>query len=544
MAVTTESTTDVDISRSLYDQKDKGKVRNKVIEHAVRSLTTERSTSVCVQRGCPRDSWNKSHAARNNWSQERFQSMDEHLEQWELYHDSTTVQTKRPSELRVCCFAGDDPTNDLEVLTDNGVLCRNIWLLENNSKIFQLAKENIEKSGLYRGVKLVPHDILKFFEDDKTKAFDIIYFDACGSLPSAKQETLKVIASIFKLNKLTSPGVLITNFSFPPKEPAKPAEREERKQITYVAKEYLMHKVFYNETSLNQMTDEQIYSEFVTHQVIDLASLLIPACRMVLPSKWNEIFRPAESFFEEVNKNLFHIGDSTSEVARSDQDAGKHERDLMDCVAVDPMNHFYMTKICNAMQMGKTQMKNPLCKAWLKEVFPRLTKDSQTQNICSLLVTPLLFSSFNFFSRFANCKCAKFLRSAKCPEDKLLLAGLLYGMSAEPSYPVLDKLLRLEYTAKKRQMFCDVFIFDTCRYLFGLPPTVYVEGQFCDDEDNDFVIAKMVLQRMKKRLQYICQKDLFKIDIRCQFSLGETDTVEEELRLPKREIVKKNKVVP
>lgn len=391
----------------------------------------------------------------------------------------------------------------------------------------------------------MPHNILTFFEDNKTKAFDIIYFDACGSLPSAKQETLKVIATIFNLNKLTSPGVLITTFSFPSKERDGDGEPEELEQITYLAKEYLKHKVFNNETFLNQMTEEQIYSDFVTHQVIDMASLLIPACRMVLSSKWNDIFIPARDFFKQVQKNLLHTGDSTSEVAGSDQDASEHKGDLMDCEAVDLMNQFYMTKICNAMETGKTQMTNTRCKAWLDEVFPRLTKYTHKQkNVCSLLVTSLLFSSFDFFSRFANDKCAKFLSSAKSPEDKMLMAGLLYGMSAEPSYPVLDKLLRLEYVAKKRQMFCDVFIFDTCGYLFGLPPTVYVEGQFCDDKDNDFVIAKMVLQGMKKRLQYICQKDLFKKDIHCQFFLGETDAVDEELLLPKREIVKKNSVVP
>ena len=112
------------------------------------------------------------------------------------------------------------------------------------------------------------------------------------------------------------------------------------------------------------------------------------------------------------------------------------------------------------MEMGKTEMGNPLCKAWLNEVFPRLTKQAHKQSLCSLLLTSLLFSSFDFFSRFTNEKCEKFLRPAKSPEDKVLMAGLLYGMSAEPSYPVLDKLLRLEYVAKKRQMFCDVFIFD------------------------------------------------------------------------------------
>lgn len=543
-----QSTTNVDISPPLYDQEEKREFRKKVIEHAVRSLTTERSTSACVQRNYPRDLWDQSPAAvTKNWSRERLQRMNEDLKEWEDDYDRATTQNKtKASDLRVCCLGGDDPTNDLEVFRSKGVLYRNIWVLEKDPKIFPLAQQNIIDSGPYPGVKLERRNILTFFEDKKTKDFDIIYFDTCGSLPSAKQETLKVIATIFILNKLTSPGVLITNFSFPSKERDGDGEPEELEQIKYMAKEYLKHKVFNNETLLDRMTAEQIYSDFVTHQVIDMASLLIPACRMVLSSEWSDIFKISpRKFFEQVQKNLLLLGDSTSEVAGSDQDAGEHEGDLMDCEAVDLMNQFYMTKICNAMETGKTQVKNTLCEAWLDEVFPRLTKYTRKQkNVCSLLVTSLLFSSFDFFSRFASDKCAKFLNFAKSPEDKMLMAGLLYGMSAEPSYPVLDKLLRLEYVAKKRQMFCDVFIFDTCEYLFGLSPTVHVEGQFCDDNDNNFIIAKMVLQGMKKRLQYICQKDLFRKDIHCQFSFGETDAVDEERSLPKREIVKKNSVVP
>lgn len=543
-----QSTTNVDISPPLYDQEEKREFRKKVIEHAVRSLTTERSTSACVQRNYPRDLWDQSPAAvTKNWSRERLQRMNEDLKEWEDDYDRATTQNKtKASHLRVCCLGGDDPTNDLEVFRSKGVLYRNIWVLEKDPKIFPLAQQNIINSGPYAGVKLERRNILTFFEDKKTEDFDIIYFDTCGSLPSAKQETLKVIATIFILNKLTSPGVLITNFSFPSKERDGDGEPEELEQIKYMTKEYLKHKVFNNETLLDRMTAEQLYSDFVTHQVIDMASLLIPACRMVLSSEWSDIFKiPPRKFFEQVQKNLLLLGDSTSEVAGSDQDAGEHEGDLMDCEAVDLMNQFYMTKICNAMETGKTQVKNTLCEAWLDEVFPRLTKYTQRhKNVCSLLVTSLLFSSFDFFSRFASDKCAKFLNFAKSPEDKMLMAGLLYGMLAAPSYPVLDKLLRLEYVAKKRQMFCDVFIFDTCEYLFGLSPTVHVEGQFCDDNDNNFVIAKMVLQGMKKRLQYICQKDLFRKDIHCQFSFGETDAVDEEWSLPKREIVKKNSVVP
>lgn len=109
-----QSTTNVDISPPLYDQEEKREFRKKVIEHAVRSLTTERSTSACVQRNYPRDLWDQSPAAvTKNWSRERLQRMNEDLKEWEDDYDRATTQNKtKASDLRVCCLGGDDPTND------------------------------------------------------------------------------------------------------------------------------------------------------------------------------------------------------------------------------------------------------------------------------------------------------------------------------------------------------------------------------------------------------------------------------------------------
>lgn len=544
MEVRTESSTDVDMSPSLYDQEEKGEVRKKVIEHAVRSLTTERSTSACVQRNYPRDFWNQllAAASENHWSPEQIQSIEKRLEQWELYHDSK-ILAKKPSDLLVCSVAGDDPTRDLQVLTDNGVLPQNIWLVEKETKNFEKATKAVMNSP-FRGVKLVKDNLLTFLEEDRAKAFDIIYYDACGTLPAASQKTLKVIGSIFQLNKLASPGALITNFSFPPKQLT---ECEERKQIAYIAEEYLKSKTkdingCYHENFFSQKTDEQNYSDYITFQVIDSASLLIPAQRMLLSSKlWGQIFTPKNTFFDEVRKHPPHIVGSTCEgplersATRSEQDSGL-QRNMGSKDCEDLYNSFYLSKISVAMEVKKES--NLRCKAWVNEVFPSLPGDSQKEKVSSLVLTALLFSSFNFFSKFANSNFKECIASSICSEDKSLIAGLLYGLSAEPSYPVLDKLLRLYYTARQRQMFSDVFIFDRCRYLFELFPTVYTVKQFCDDENNDFLISKMVLDGMKKHLKCICKKDFFNVNLRCQFGVDETDAIDKELPLPEREEIR------
>ena len=111
-------------------------------------------------------------------------------------------------------------------------------------KICKSAREVISKSKL-RNVRLFEGEILNFMKDHEGN-FDIIYFDACGTLPSAKQNTLKVIGYVFQFNKLTSPGALITNFSFPtnsgPKEQHS-SDQKEGDQTRELLTEYLKYRL-------------------------------------------------------------------------------------------------------------------------------------------------------------------------------------------------------------------------------------------------------------------------------------------------------------
>jgi hypothetical protein len=61
--------------------------------------------------------------------------------------------------------------------------------------------------------KLVYGSIEHFFKEIPKK-FDIVYIDACGSIPSS-QHCLRMISTLLKYHRLNSPGVLITNFACP-----------------------------------------------------------------------------------------------------------------------------------------------------------------------------------------------------------------------------------------------------------------------------------------------------------------------------------------
>ena len=331
-----------------YDQEEKKKCRSKLIGHAVRCLTTVRYTSACVERGHVRRVWEQlkeSGESRAFFSSKQVESIEAEIGQWEKFHESK-VQVRKPSDLSVCYLGGDNPINDLQVLVDNGVLPQNVWTVEKESTIFKTAWESIRRSNL-RNVRSFKGDILNFLKDFEGN-FDIIYFDACGTLPamSDKANTLKFIGYVFLYNKLSSPGALITNFSFPPEGTAD----EERDQIRKLSVEYLKYRLVNTQVNknspdanaehLNGRTDEENYGDYITYQVIDSAYLYIPALRMLSSTRsgqacplWDQMFKSRKDFLDflkNLNKSFASsessvVGQSSSESTTSRESLGASE---------------------------------------------------------------------------------------------------------------------------------------------------------------------------------------------------------------------------
>ena len=79
---------------------------------------------MCVKQDHVARVWKQlreSGKADEYFTEEERQEIKTEIDQWELFHDSQ-VQTKKPSDLRVCYLGGDNPLNDIEVLVANGVL--------------------------------------------------------------------------------------------------------------------------------------------------------------------------------------------------------------------------------------------------------------------------------------------------------------------------------------------------------------------------------------------------------------------------------------
>ena len=118
-------------SQSSFDQPEKKECRRRLIEHAVKHLTTERDTSVCVQRDHVSKVWRQlqeTGEAFDFFTDEERQNIEKEISQWELFHESQ-VQTRKPF--------------DLKVLVDFGILPQNVWAVEKDAETLEKAWKSI-----------------------------------------------------------------------------------------------------------------------------------------------------------------------------------------------------------------------------------------------------------------------------------------------------------------------------------------------------------------------------------------------------------------
>lgn len=531
---------------SEYDQVEKKLCRLTVIEHAVNSLTKDRANSVCVQRDYVRRLWKQfceSEEVQRCFSEEERNKIEKEITNWELLHDSR-VGTKKPSDLRVLYLSGHNPVNDLEVLIQNGVLPQNVWGIEKDSKTFSGGLDAIKKSTKLESFNfgIANCDMRAFLKDFGEGPFDIIYFDACGALPSPRQNTLKVVGEVFLYDKLTSPGALITNFSFPPEQSTHPDDAanlhssdEERKEITSLAAKYLNHRL--PQAEFGDKTDEEVFSEFLTTQVADSACLFAPALKMLNQSQrkslMDQSYVSRNNFLRDVNSYDLNSSeppppppgiDDIKEILTTPSQERLKSPQLKNLCEQDA-KIFSLQEIGSSLNSEAANDKH--CKTWVDEIFPdwRSLSCLKNKHISSLILTSLLGSSLPFILRFGNedmMKCLQTLfegdnllfpsslrSEADISEAVSSLGGLLYEKTVQPSFLVINKQLRCTYIAKDRQMFTDVFVFDKCRYVYDQLPTVFCLP-FSVKKKQQLVTFRMAVDGLRKHLRSICWGHLYK----------------------------------
>ena len=272
--------------------------------------------------------------------------------------------------------------------------------------------------------------------------------------------------------------------------------------------------------------------------MIDSAFLFVPVERMLLstkPREWAEIFDNTGDILEEILlPKLEDIAKGTGKSTVEQTQAGE----------------FHLQHICSVSKSAEASSSPG--KTWIDEIFPnRRNSCLQKYDISLLLLTPLLFSSHEFILKYSKSQFKStcldpisqcFPDSSKSgslhskvgwPCTGCLVANLLYGQLANPSFPVINKLLRVRYTSKYNKIFSDVFIFDKCEYVYDQFPTI--EGA-CHSISEPMLqmVYRMALDGLRKHLASV-SSSLFQF---CgPVCSGDLCSPDDLLRLPERQVL-------
>ncbi len=188
----------------------------------------------------------------------------------------------------VCYLCGPEPNNDFQELINLGILPQNIWAFESDNQAYKKAIDNYDQ-GEYPQPRILKQNIETFFQHTPKK-FDIIYVDACGSVPST-QHALRCISTICQYHRLNSLGVIITNFSMPD------ITKEDISDYYEIISQYLFFKKYplvkievgergiVNDDYKNFFDDvskkfELYYGEFISAVLRDIPAIIIPLERI------------------------------------------------------------------------------------------------------------------------------------------------------------------------------------------------------------------------------------------------------------------------
>ena len=435
-----------------YDQPEKRMIRHNIIFSAVKSLTQERESSTCVSRDYVRkiyDSFVNTKDDSSNKTEAKLIDKS-YIVSWENLHDTYT-SAKTVKDLTVCYLCGPEPNNDFQELIDLGILPQNIWAFESNNATYNQALACYEH-GEYPQPRIIKQNIDTFFKETPKK-FDIVYIDACGSVPST-QHALKTISTICKYSRLNSPGVIITNFSSPDIE----NETGQIPDWIEVIANYLYFKKFPSDIfGVNEgkivsdkfkKLEQEIksdfklyYGEFISALLRDIPSIIVPVQRI----NENPYFQQftVDNSMKYSNQEWINMASGNSlarffffcEGAQSKLKGTKTElllAEMGDLAGI--INGF---KFIIGLRTGVNEIK-----ADIKEIHEYFES------------TPGLY-------QFLDKPHSNLIFDA-------IINQLIYPLHFNP-----EKNARYVYKAKTRDMYTDVSVYDECRYIYEWIPGIH-----------------------------------------------------------------------
>ncbi len=510
-----------------YSEPAKKAVRKKSIKYAIDLLTTKRESIAVVPayylKKCTNylnDKEMDNSQVRNLLSSLSFSKACKNWEQLWSCH----ISKKQAKDITVAYLAGPNPLNDFEIFIKNGVLPENIWAFEADNNTFQEALGNIKNSEFHK-IKINKIKIQNFFKM-VPKTFDLIYIDACGPLPSKDQNTLKILSSIFYYHRLASPGILITNFANPlgntsySSQSVQPVQNSLIMSYTSLISAYLYPKSFLenlndenynldegavaygfscsselddNETDFRYEVSkkfEDYYGQYITRQLFDLSSILIPFTRLCDSYEENNHHTLWSLLVKDSPNTLIEYAKKMKTLTES-YDGGDF--------IIDPDMYSLGAFIMNIENYSDiVEGAKKIYSVWKRQISlnPKISVDD------SILIHEALKSPQwlipEVLEALKNCNFSSAPYLCDIPTFMFLLYPIL-AQYIHPMHPNIKKVKRFTYKAKDTQMFTDIIPFDECRYVYDyLPSSVLLNNII--NEKTDFFVYLLALDGIQKQL--------------------------------------------
>ena len=464
-----------------YDQSEKRIIRHNIISHAVKSLTQKREDSTCVRRDYVRKIYDSFVNTKDDSSNKKEAELIDkrYIISWENLHDTYT-SAKEVKDLVVCYLCGPEPNNDFHELIELGILPQNIWAFESNNSIYNQALA-CYKYGEYPQPRIIKQNIDTFFKMIPKK-FDIVYIDACGSVPSA-QHALKIISTICKYSRLNSPGVIITNFSSPDIE----NETEQILDWVEVITNYLYFKNYpddifdiregkivskkFIELEREIKSNFKLYyGDFISALLRDIPSVIVPIQRI----NENPYFQQfvVDNSMKYSNQEWLNMASGNSlarffffcDEVQSNLKGTKTELLITEMGELDSIINGF--KFIIGLRTGVNEVK-----ADIKNIHEYFESTSRLYQFLDKPHSNLIFDA--------------------------IVNQLVYPLHFNP-----DKNARYVYKAKTRDMYTDVSIYDECRYIYEWIPGIHQVKSAFDNISWQYVFRFCIDGLIRTRINF------------------------------------------
>lgn len=486
-----------------YNQEVKKMARERLIAHAITSLTQERNKSFLLSKShfeAITDHFNDLMHRAVGHDHFEFHNTYNWLffggkESWSKFYDSICIR-KDAAELKVLYLSGPEPLNDIEIFCQHGIRLENIWALESEKNAYNTAITELKDARTH--IKIHRGKLAEFFELVNHE-FDIVYYDACSPIISPKDSPLEVLKQLFVNKRLTGLSALITNFA----EPKDNLNWGDLLGCWFATKDTYevpdadnelgwenFRKIgFFSNFSvhINQHLSEY-YDAFLNHFIPAFAGEIIPMWQMVsLGSVQNKYFLAEQSLFdklESIRNYKVKVNDVENLIGEIPHFAlAVDAYPLLNWISLvreklgktDPLNLFLSNK------RKKVSLEDALYIGNLIKRFEESGGGFKTfiEEICSPELHRLL-TELDFFDRGLRITCDMPMKN--------LLVELLYGLYGFPYLANTEQTLALKYNAKETTMFSNVFVFDQCRYLYDFLPTPDLWESFFYNYANQTII--------------------------------------------------------